>query len=36
MGFSPQTAVTRDLVAEIDTLRRERGAAILAHNYQRP
>ena len=36
MGFAQQTAVTRDLVAEIDTLRRERGAAILAHNYQRP
>lgn len=36
MGFSTQTAVTRDLVAEIETLRRERGAAILAHNYQRP
>src|SRR6266513_982988 len=36
MGFSTQTAVTRDLVAEIDALRRDRGAAILAHNYQRP
>src|SRR5437762_13901086 len=36
MGFSTQTAVTRDLIAEIDALRRERGAAILAHNYQRP
>jgi quinolinate synthase len=36
MGFSTQAAVTRDLVAEIDALRRERRAAILAHNYQRP
>src|SRR5262245_38564091 len=36
MGFVTQTAGTRDLVAEIDALRRERGAAILAHNYQRP
>ena len=36
MGLSTQTVVTRDLVAEIDALRRERGAAILAHNYQRP
>jgi len=36
MGLSMQTDVTRDLVAEIDALRRERGAAILAHNYQRP
>ncbi|PYO92770.1 MAG: quinolinate synthase [Gemmatimonadetes bacterium] len=36
MGLSIQSDVTRDLVAEIDALRRDRGAAILAHNYQRP
>jgi quinolinate synthase len=35
MGASIQ-ATTRDLIAEIDELRRVRGAAILAHNYQRP
>ena len=36
MGLSIQSDVTRDLVAEIGALRRDRGAAILAHNYQRP
>ena len=36
MGVSPQSVVTQDLVAEIEELRRDRGAAILAHNYQRP
>src|SRR5205809_4165845 len=34
MGTSAPT--TRDLIAEIDELRIERRAAILAHNYQRP
>src|SRR2546427_5760056 len=28
--------ITRDLVAEINALRTQRRAAILAHNYQRP
>ncbi len=36
MGASTPTLVTRDLIAEIDELRRARRAAILAHNYQRP
>jgi quinolinate synthase len=36
MGTSTPTADTRDLVAEINVLRTERRAAILAHNYQRP
>src|SRR5438128_4266747 len=36
MGASIPTTSTRDLIAEIDELRIERRAAILAHNYQRP
>jgi quinolinate synthase len=36
MGTSTPTADSRDLVAEINVLRTERRAAILAHNYQRP
>ncbi|HLZ45387.1 MAG TPA: quinolinate synthase NadA [Gemmatimonadales bacterium] len=36
MGTSTVIRHTRDLSAEIAELRRERGAAILAHNYQRP
>ena len=36
MGTSTVMSHTRDLIAEIDTLRRQRRAAILAHNYQRP
>jgi quinolinate synthase len=34
MGTSTITSSTRDLIAEIKNLRVERGAAILAHNYQ--
>ncbi len=36
MGSSIPTTITRDLIAEINELRTERRAAILAHNYQRP
>ncbi|HWC74005.1 MAG TPA: quinolinate synthase NadA, partial [Gemmatimonadales bacterium] len=36
MGTSTQTTTARDLIAEINELRTERRAAILAHNYQRP
>lgn len=36
MGTSTIDNSTRDLVAEINALRSEHGAAILAHNYQRP
>jgi quinolinate synthase len=36
MGTSTLTSTTRDLIAEINDLRTERRAAILAHNYQRP
>lgn len=36
MGTSTIEQSTRDLVAEINALRTEHGAAILAHNYQRP
>ncbi len=36
MGTSIPTTSTRDLIAEINELRTERRAAILAHNYQRP
>src|SRR5438034_720218 len=36
MGASTRTTPTRDLIAEINELRTQRHAAILAHNYQRP
>ncbi|PYP18530.1 MAG: quinolinate synthase [Gemmatimonadetes bacterium] len=36
MGTSIPTTAARDLIAEINELRTARGAAILAHNYQRP
>src|SRR6059036_3398931 len=36
MGTSIPTTSTRDLIAEINELRTDRRAAILAHNYQRP
>jgi len=36
MGASTPTTITRDLIAEINELRIDRRAAILAHNYQRP
>lgn len=36
MGASTPPTTTRDLIAEINELRAERRAAILAHNYQRP
>ena len=36
MTFQPQTLVGLDLRAEIDRLRRDRNAVILAHYYQRP
>src|SRR6266571_3116351 len=36
MAASIPTTSTRDLIADIDELRIERRAAILAHNYQRP
>src|SRR2546423_7113820 len=36
MGASTPISSTRDLIAEITELRTVRGAAILAHNYQRP
>src|SRR6266576_5600977 len=36
MGASVPTTSTRDLIAEINELRSDRRAAILAHNYQRP
>src|SRR6266478_6289771 len=36
MGASALTTATRDLIAEINELRTQRHAAILAHNYQRP
>src|SRR6266436_1803893 len=36
MDASVPTTSTRDLIAEINELRIDRGAAIIAHNYQRP
>src|SRR6266536_6086820 len=36
MDASVPTTSTRDLIAEINELRSDRRAAILAHNYQRP
>src|SRR6266704_1129405 len=36
MGASTRTTATQDLIAEINALRTQRHAAILAHNYQRP
>src|SRR3989449_24253 len=36
MDASTRTSATRDLIAEINALRTQRHAAILAHNYQRP
>src|SRR6266481_502616 len=36
MDASTPTTATRDLIAEIHELRKQRHAAILAHNYQRP
>jgi quinolinate synthase len=36
MGTSTLSTTARDLIAEINELRIERRAAILAHNYQRP
>ncbi len=36
MGASTVTTTARRLIAEINALRSERRAAILAHNYQRP
>src|SRR6266581_7086157 len=36
MDASVPTTSTRDLIAEINELRTDRRAAILAHNYQRP
>src|SRR5881628_3258944 len=36
MGASTRTTTTQDLLAEINALRTQRHAAILAHNYQRP
>src|SRR5262245_27465929 len=36
MGASTLRTTTRDLIAEINELRTERRAAILAHNYQVP
>lgn len=36
MATTPHPPTARDLIAEIKQLRTERGARILAHNYQRP
>src|SRR5258708_16180945 len=36
MGASTRTTPSRDLITEINELRTQRHAAILAHNYQRP